>query len=114
MDALASKSPDATLRLRREHSRWADRARMYQVVLDDVVIGDIRNGESQTFQISPGSHRLRLKVDWVGSPEARFHVETGQSAEFVCRSAVRPLLTLVALFRSLADRDIWIALDQVS
>ena len=80
MDALASKSPDATLRLRREHSRWADRARMYQVVLDDVIIGDIRNGESQTFQISPGSHRLRLKVDWVGSPEARFHVETGQSA----------------------------------
>jgi hypothetical protein len=34
--------------------------------------------------VAPGEHTLRLKIDWMGSDEVRFHLAAGQTAVFVC------------------------------
>ena len=73
----------ATLRLFRR-STYRDRVRAYKVILDGEKIGDIRNGEEETFPIAPGRHVLKLKIDWAGSPEMTFDVATGETASFEC------------------------------
>jgi len=44
-------------------SAWQDRFRVYQIILDDEKIGEVKNGETKQFSLAPGSHRLSLKID---------------------------------------------------
>ena len=48
---------------------WYARFRAYRVLIDGVVVGRIRPGETLWFPVARGDHRVRLKVDWTGSRE---------------------------------------------
>lgn len=66
-----------------------DRLRPYQVFIDGQKVGQIKSGQSATFEVQPGEHELRLKVDW-GASEA-LTVDLGESDEaaFVCGPRVK-------------------------
>jgi hypothetical protein len=82
------------LTLKRD-SGYADRARAYKVVLDGKVIGEIRNGEEKTFEISSGAHELVIKIDWCSSNTINFnHVST---TRFNCGSNLRGAKIFLAL-----------------
>jgi hypothetical protein len=51
---------------------YGDKLRAYKVVLDDVEIGNIRDGESKEFPTSPGRHTLQLKIDLCSSKKVEF------------------------------------------
>ena len=53
-------------------SGFTDRRRNYQVLLDGNKIGQIGHAETKKFPVSPGRHRLRLKIDWCGSRDVEF------------------------------------------
>ncbi len=55
------------VQLIRESRLWRDRFRPYDVLIDDVTLGSVRNGDTSEFVVSPGEHSIRLKVDWCGS-----------------------------------------------
>jgi hypothetical protein len=84
------------VRIHREPSKWQDRARAYQVLIDGEAVGEICNGETGEFAVSPGSHSLRLKIDWTGSPAEHFTIASGQTVDFRCRGGMQPLLAPVA------------------
>lgn len=100
----------STLRIMREPSQWRDRGRPYAVLLNGQKIGQVANGESVEFEILPGHHLLRLRIDWMGSPALSFEIEPGEDAEFTCQSGCGT--PIFALVRSLWQRDAWVELER--
>lgn len=65
-------------------SQWADAARAYQIYVDDEKKAELRRGATEDFFVAPGTHRIRLKLDWCGSPELEFTVGPEETVEFDC------------------------------
>lgn len=79
-------------------SGYADRLRSYRVTLDKQVIGDIADGQEAAFDIEPGPHTLRLKVDWARSNDFEFRIDPGQVIYFTCASRARGAKVALAIF----------------
>lgn len=100
------------MRVHRETSHWRDRNRSYDVIFDDVKVGDLRNGADFDLPVSPGAHTLRIKIDWTGSRTLKFAVESAQTAEFICRA--RPAwMATVDVVRAIWRRDAWVELERI-
>jgi len=93
-------------------SGYADRLRAYRILLDGIVIGTIKNGETKTFPIVPGSHSLSLKIDWCGSKPVKFAAADGTSVAFDARSNLRGAKILGAFWRSIFAWNSWLLLEQ--
>ena len=48
-------------------SEWKNKMRDIRIYLDGNKIGTIRNGEIKGFEIEPGQHSLKAKIDRCGS-----------------------------------------------
>ncbi len=68
---------------------YNDRLRKYRIMVDDVCLGYIKNGETKKFEIPPGRHRIYLKIDWCRSNELEFILEKGEKAIFDCGNATK-------------------------
>lgn len=61
---------------------WTNRLRSYTLYLDDQKLGTVGNDEIKTFDVPPGKHKLRAKVDWCGSREQEFTVADSEMKYF--------------------------------
>lgn len=84
--------------VKRERTSYRDRFAPYKVILDDQVIGSVKNGEVVTFPIRPGPHRLRVKVFGKGSSELSVTVGDEGSPTFECGPAGSILSSLHRAF----------------
>jgi hypothetical protein len=75
----------STLRLERDGVLWRDKMRLYKVILDGRSIGKIGFGKVAEFPIEPGSHRLRMGIDWAGSRTVEFEVGPNETSAWKCR-----------------------------
>jgi hypothetical protein len=82
------------IEIKRE-TRFKDAVRAYQIELDGEVIGKINNGESIGFDIQPGRHQLRMKIDWCSSPAVDFEIQIGQVLKFECGNNAPAWLELI-------------------
>jgi len=87
----------ARIEIKREGG-FKDAVRAYQIELDGKVIGKINKGEEVGLDIPAGKHRLRLKIDWCGSPSLDFEIQTGQILKFACGNNLPPLPLLVLVY----------------
>ncbi len=67
---------------------FADWLRAYKVVLDGEVVGQVRNGQQVEFDVAPGRHEVRLKIDWTGSNTVTFDAAQ-DPLDFECGSRFR-------------------------
>jgi hypothetical protein len=81
----------AQIQIGRAHNRWVDRSRAYKVLIDGEMVGEVRHGESRDFQVPPGRHQLRLKIDWTSSKTIDCELGAGDEAKFRCGPS-RPFL----------------------
>ena len=100
----------ATLVIRRASTPYRDRLAGYKVMLDGVVVGSVRNGQTVRFDLAPGAHRLRIRVAGKYSPELALSVGVGDTATLECRPAGS---TASALYQSIFRRDAYISLRAV-
>ena len=98
----------ASIRLSRESARWRDRARAYRVLIDGSEVARIRDGETAHLPVEPGTHSLRLRLDWAGSREVKFTVGDSEEVGFSCRPGTG--LAIWILLQSLFVRDRWVIL----
>lgn len=103
----------AVVRVRRDTNLYGDRGRRYRVLLDDREAGSVKWGETLDLPIEPGAHRLRVQLDWSGSPTIPFNVSAGEVAEFVCRPRRAAALAIVSVIRSIKHRDEWVILERL-
>jgi len=98
------------IKLKRD-SGWADRARAYKVVLDDEVIGSIKNGEEKEFDVHVGRHELFLKIDWCSSNSISFDAD-GSVLNFECGSSLRGWKIFMAMIYIIFIRNKYLWLKQ--
>ena len=66
----------ARLTIDRVH-HYRDTVRAYQVRVDGDQIGRVRDDKSETFEIQPGIHEVRVRLMWLQSPAVELRVEAG-------------------------------------
>lgn len=74
----------AKIVLKRPTGYKPDRLRAYQVYIDGQKIGQIKPGETEAFEVPPGQHALRLKIDWSASETLQVELGENDEARFVC------------------------------
>jgi hypothetical protein len=76
-------STSAWIEVEREEG-LRDRARAYKVMIDGQEAGTVRHGGQESFQVTPGTHELFLKIDWCRSPKLTVDVAGGQRVKVIC------------------------------
>ena len=80
--------------------------------MDDVTVGNLRNGADFGLPVAPGAHTLRIKIDWTGSRTLNFTVKDADTAEFVCRASPT-WVAVLDVVRAIWRRDAWVELERV-
>ena len=74
----------AQISLRRTRRPLGDMLRAYAVVIDGNKVGDIRRGETRTFDVAPGRHEIHLEIDWAKSRNLELNLSSGDVASLTC------------------------------
>ncbi|MEZ0068468.1 hypothetical protein ABIA32_004493 [Streptacidiphilus sp. MAP12-20] len=96
--------------LSRARGGWQDCLRAYVVFIDGREVGRIRRGRQLEWAVEPGTHTVKLTVDWCSSESALVTLAPGVDARISCRpggSGGRGNLG-----RALADTGQWIELTR--
>jgi hypothetical protein len=88
-----------------------DRQYAYSVVVDGRQRAEIGDDSTVQIGLTPGEHRVRLRVKWCGSRELKFTIEPGAIVRMECRPKAKSLLAL--LYITIWRND-YIALDTVN
>ena len=94
-------------------SGYVDRLRAYKVILDEKVIGEIKNGQEITLEIPKGSHQLYLKIDWCRSNIINFDIND-DNVEFECGSSLRGIRIFLTIFYIIFFRDQYLWLKKLN
>ncbi len=62
------------------------------MLIDDEDVGRISYGETKSFEVASGSHRLEVRQDWTGSNPLIVQVAGGEEVKVVIRHADKPRL----------------------
>ncbi len=62
-------------------SEWVNSMRHISIYLNEKKIDSIANGETKTFEVEPGKHILRAKLDWCTSKPLVFDLPEGNTLE---------------------------------
>lgn len=84
------------IKIRRD-SGYTDSMRAYKVILDEKIIGELRDGQEITLEVPKGVHQLYLKIDWCRSNTVNFDVNDS-NINFECGSNLRGFKILLSLF----------------
>lgn len=101
----------AKLILSRE-SQFANKLRSYQVLVDNEVIGEIKDGETKDFNLPLGEHRIQLKIDWCLSKAYNLSIQQNDSFTFKCGSRLKGLKLLKASM-SMNKEDEFVYLERM-
>lgn len=61
-----------TIQRNREYN---NRFRSFRIFIDGREVGKIGHGETKTFTVTPGAHRVMAKIDWCSSEEVEVNVQ---------------------------------------
>jgi len=75
---------DAQITIRRSGHPVRDVLRFYKIYVDGRRVGKFWRNRSATVSVSPGIHRVQLKVDWGFSPELEISVAEGDQINLRC------------------------------
>lgn len=101
----------ALLKITRD-AGYVDLLRAYAVMLDGKKIGELKNGESKTFQISPGAHSISMKIDWYGSKTQQFQSVDTEPTAFKVSSNLRGFKLLFGFWYILFDQSSYLAIER--
>jgi len=97
------------IRIGRIDGGWVDRARPYDVVVNDVARGRLRRGEETEIDVDPGVQVVYLKLDWCRSKSVRLELEPGEEVELRCK----PRSPLTVLYGITLGRKNYMSLVRV-
>jgi hypothetical protein len=88
----------------------SDRAYPYRVLVDGRQRAEVGDDSTVQIGVTPGEHRVTLRVKWCGSRELSFSIQPGEIVRVECRPNSKALLAL--LYITLWRND-YIALEMV-
>lgn len=63
---------------------WRDRARSYELVIDGTMVAKIRRGQRIELPISPGRHKVFMRINWGTSDPVELEARSGESVQLFC------------------------------
>jgi len=93
--------------IRRSKSLWQDRIRDYIIFIDGKETARIGNNDEAEIQVDPGTHSVRLQIDWCHSPEVQVLVSPGETIYLECGPNANPFLALLYI-TVWNDKYIWL------
>jgi hypothetical protein len=87
-----------------------DRNRLYRVFIDGQMVGEVWAGHSVAFNVKPGEHAVRLKIDVMGSNTVSVRLKKLETAELACRGGG----SLWALWRTVFFRNRYLDLHPIT
>jgi hypothetical protein len=84
--------PGGVVRVKRIDPGWraSDSLRGYRVLIDDQTVGRLRRGQQQDFQVTPGTHTVRVKIEAGISSEVAIDVKGGDVVTLTCEPCDGP------------------------
>ena len=95
-------------------SAYADKIRNYKVEIDGAVIDTIADGASKDLGVSPGTHTLRLTIDWCSSNTVNFSLTKNETVNFRCSSNLKGSKVWLGIFYIVFLPHKYIKLEQLS
>ncbi len=89
MSASGASGAGPAVGVTRVKARSKDKKLAHTVFLDDAAVGELRRGETKSFPVPPGDHRVRVSVEFEHSREWRVSPGPNGVISFVCRSGVK-------------------------
>lgn len=87
-----------TLTIERSTGFYRDRLRAYAVKINGERRGEIKHGETLTFELTAGDHSVRLAIDWCSSP--KIVVAGDADTVLICKPASSAFMAIIdVLFR---------------
>jgi hypothetical protein len=74
----------ATLEVQRVSGGFTEHLALFEVVIDDSVVGYLGPGASGSFQVSAGSHEVFVRIYWCRSEKVDVHLAEDQTLAFRC------------------------------
>ena len=84
------------IKLKRD-TGWADFLRPYKVLVDGKMVGEIKDGATESFAVPDDANALVLKIDWCTSNEVTLNLGEAE-LNFSCGSSLRGLKVFLGLF----------------
>jgi hypothetical protein len=81
--------------VRRPAALWQDRGRDYRIVVDGKDAGCVGNKGEARIAVTPGSHTVRMEIDWCRSPEVVVAVGAGTKRTLECGPNASPFLAFL-------------------
>ena len=95
----------ATIKIQRtkEHN---NRLRDFIILIDGQEIGKLANGEIKDFEIVPGHHTIKAKIDWCSSPELSIITDDNETKNlkvggFKYGNWLMPITVIIILLHSI-------------
>lgn len=63
---------------------YVNYSRKYVIIINEVEVGSISSGEAFHYELEPGLHSVRLKIDWCKTAPVNFEVTDGKNTEVFC------------------------------
>lgn len=92
-------SNTATITVHRTPGGNRDRMRGYKILIDNDVAGTVKPGEQLTVPVTPGPHKVQMKVDWCTSPTLTINAAPGTNTALSCAPAGSALMALFSMLR---------------
>ncbi len=61
------------------NSEWNNKVRKIRIYVNGIKVGAISNGETQQYQLEPGTHEVFAKIDWCGSQKLLLNLSENET-----------------------------------
>jgi hypothetical protein len=89
---------------------WMDRNRVYKVMIDGKVVGELWPSQIESFRVAEGAHRVRVKIDLMGSNELEVEATFENAVELACRGGG----SVVAMLKTIFKRNSYLNLRPIT
>jgi hypothetical protein len=86
---IADNMSMTKINIERSSGGWVDRARSYDVIVDDEPCGRLGHGEQVGFDVEPGEHSVYLGIDWCRSDMLKLKLDPEMRPVFVAGRVIR-------------------------
>jgi hypothetical protein len=76
---------------------WMNRARAYNVLIDEQKTGIVKNDSSEEYAVAPGAHTVRCGLMWYSSPSITVNLKEGEIAYLRVKNGMKYYLPLFIL-----------------
>jgi hypothetical protein len=92
----------------RPPTQMRDRLRAYRIEVDGVSRGEMRPASMLRIELGPGTHRVRARIDWTGSPPMEVRIARGSTVQL----RVEPAGNVLQTFTQAFGRDRYLRLTE--